>query len=95
MIGPTSKTAVDWVKAKLEADYKMFDLGVPTDFLGIELLYVNARDSSIGKAYCWMHQKRYTLEVLKRFGMSDCKGAARLSMLQALGIREYCYVGSR
>ena len=54
----------------------MFDLGVPTDFLGIELIYVNAKDSATGRAYCWMHQKRYTAEVLKRFGMLDCKGIA-------------------
>ena len=61
-----------------------------TDLLGIALTLfcINAKDSSTGKAYCWMHQKRYTLIISLEvgsvealwyeLGMSDCKGVASM-----------------
>ena len=74
LIGSVSSEGMNYVKSRLEADYKMTDLGVPTDFLGIELKYANAKDSKTGRAYCWLHQTRYANEILKRFGMEDCRG---------------------
>lgn len=52
LIGSQCSKPVEWVKQMLEGDYKMTDLGVPADFLGIELIYVRAAESSTGRAYC-------------------------------------------
>jgi len=50
----------------------MSDLGVPADFLGIEIDFKSASETGTGRATCRLHQTRYTQEILKKFGMEDC-----------------------
>ena len=55
-------------KRKLVADFEMKDLGMMHYFLGMEV-WKNANGISLG-------QGKYVLEILKRFGMMDCKAIA-------------------
>ena len=52
-------------KRKLVAKFEMKDLGMMHYFLGMEVLH-NADGISLG-------QGKYAVEILKRFGMMDCK----------------------
>ena len=52
-------------KRKLTAKFEMKDLGMMQYFLGMEVCQ-NANGISLG-------QGKYTVEILKRFGMIDCK----------------------
>ena len=52
-------------KRKLAVDFEMKDLGMMKYFLDMEV-WQNADGISLG-------QGKYTVEILKRFGMMDCK----------------------
>ena len=52
-------------KRKLAAEFEMKDLGMMHYFLGMEV-WQNADGISLG-------QGKYPVEILKRFGMMDCK----------------------
>ena len=52
-------------KRKLVAEFEMKDLGMMHYFLGMEV-WQNADGISLG-------QGKYAVEILKRFGMMDCK----------------------
>ena len=56
---------IDNTKRKLVAEFEMKDLGMMHYFLGMEV-WQNADGISIG-------QGKYAVEILKRFGMMDCK----------------------
>ena len=58
---------MDWLKAKLEKEYEMSDLGELHYCLGVEF----ARDRA--KKTITMSQRKYIEGVLKRFNMEDCK----------------------
>ena len=55
-------------KRKLAAEFEMKDLGMMHYFLGMEV-WQNADGISLG-------QGKYAVEILKRFGMMDCKAMA-------------------
>jgi hypothetical protein len=55
-------------KRKLAAEFEMKDLGMMHYFLGLE---VWQRSDGI-----FLNQGKYAVEILKRFGMSDCKAMA-------------------
>ena len=81
------------LKAKLEAEYEMTDLGELHYCLGVEF----ARD---GRAKSiTMSQAKYVEEVLKRFGMEDCKPIATpldtKVKLEKLSMEEYDADASR
>ena len=63
-----------WVdtKRKLATEFKMKDLGMMHYFLGMEV-WQNANGISPG-------QGKYTVEILKRFGMMDCKAMSTTPM---------------
>ena len=52
-------------KRKLAVEFKMKDLGMVHYFLGMEV-WQNADGISLG-------QGKYAVDILKRFGMMDCK----------------------
>ena len=52
-------------KRKLDFEFEMKDLGMMHYFLGMEM-WQNADGISLG-------QGKYVVEILKRFGMMDCK----------------------
>ena len=60
---------MDWLivdtKRKLVAEFEMKDLGMMHYFLGMEV-WQNADGISLG-------QGKYAVEIMKRFGMMDCK----------------------
>ena len=56
-----------WLKAKLNAEFKMSDLGELMYCLGVE--FVRDRKARI----ITMSQRKYIKEVLKRFNMEECK----------------------
>ena len=56
---------VDDMKRKLAAEFEMKDLGMMHYFLGMEV-WQNVDGISLG-------QGKYAVEILKRFGMMDCK----------------------
>jgi len=58
---------MDWLKAKLEKEYEMSDLGELHYCLGVEF----ARDCA--NKTITMSQRKYIEGVLKRFNMEDCK----------------------
>ena len=62
-------TGMDWLivdtKRKLAAKLEIKDLGMMHYFLGMEMSQ-NVEGISLGKG-------KYTVEILKRFGMMDCK----------------------
>ena len=53
------------IKGKLGKEFKISDLGELKYFLGIEVVY--------GKSGIYLMQRKYLLDVLFRFGMSECK----------------------
>ena len=55
-------------KRKLTAEFEMKDLGMMHYFLGMEV-WQNTDGISLG-------QGKYVVEILKRFGMMDCKAMA-------------------
>ena len=64
------------VKRKLAAEFEMKDLGMMHYFLGMEV-WQNADGISLG-------QGKYAVEILKIFGMMDCKS---MTTLMALNLR--------
>lgn len=60
-----SKASPESVKRELTRHLEMKDLGPLDHFLGVTFVR-NEKEA-------WLTQKQYTLEVLKRFGMSDCR----------------------
>jgi hypothetical protein len=62
------KSSSQSVREKLAAEFEMKDLGMMHYFLGPE---VWQRQDEI-----FLNQGKYTVEILKRFGMLDCKAMA-------------------
>ena len=56
------------MKKKLTAEFEMKDLGMMHYFLGMEVWW-NADGISLG-------QGKYAVDIMKRFGMMDCKAMA-------------------
>ena len=59
---------IDDTKRKLAVEFEMKDLGMTHYFLGMEVWH-SADGISLG-------QGKYIVEILKRFGMTDCKAMA-------------------
>ena len=59
-----------WCKKKLASEFEMKDLGLMHYFLGLEV-WQRQKDIFLG-------QGKYTIDILKRFGMLDCKSIATL-----------------
>ena len=56
---------IEWCKMLLTSEFKMKDLGLMHDFLGLEVWQ---------RAYeIFLSQGRYIIDILRRFGMMDCK----------------------
>lgn len=51
-------------KGRMKSEFDMTDLGILNYFLGLEFVYTNKG--------IILHQRRYVLEVLKRFNMDRC-----------------------
>jgi histone deacetylase 1/2 len=58
---------IEKLKSQIKAEYRVKDFGRMTEFLGLQWHYAD------GKAK--LSQPKYIQEVLKRFGMEDCKPA--------------------
>ena len=65
-----SKEAIDRVKAELAATFKLKDLGPTSFLLGVQVIY-NQEERTLK-----LSQQQYIVDLLKRFGMSDCKPVA-------------------
>jgi hypothetical protein len=65
-----NKVAIQSLKTKLSAKYRMSDLGPVQQFLGIQI----ERDRQ--KRTLRIHQKPYIEAILKRFQMDNCNGVA-------------------
>jgi hypothetical protein len=61
---------ITWCKRELISEFEMKDLGLMHYFLGLE---VWQRQGEI-----FLAQGKYTMDVLKRFGMMDCKSMSTL-----------------
>ena len=61
---------IGWCKKKLASEFEMKDLGLMHYFLGLEVWY---RHEEI-----FLSQGKYTIDILKRFGILDCKSMATL-----------------
>jgi hypothetical protein len=59
------KHLITWCKHELASEFEMKDLGMMHYFLGLE---VWQRTDEI-----FLSQGKYTIEILRRFGMTDCK----------------------
>ena len=59
---------IGWCKKKLASEFEMKDLGLMHYFLGLE---VWQRQKEI-----FLSQGKYTIDILKRFRMLDCKSIA-------------------
>ena len=57
-----------WCKKKLASEFEMKDLGLMHYFLGLEV-WQRQKETFLG-------QGKYTIDILKRFGMLDCKSIA-------------------
>lgn len=68
VMASTSITAVENVKAKLNSEFDMKDLGALRHILGIEIEY--DREKGLMK----LSQRKYAETVLKKFNMTFCKG---------------------
>lgn len=67
LITGSSSEEIEKVKSMLKAEFEMTDLGHLTYFLGIE--FAETKEGIL------MHQRKYILEVLKRFNMMNCNSA--------------------
>ena len=56
---------IEWSKQQLASEFKMKDLGLMHYFLGIEEWQCEGE--------IFLSQGRYTIDILRRFGMMDCK----------------------
>ena len=62
-----SKEGINRVKSQLAANFKLKDLGPTSWLLGVEVIYNRE------KRTLKLSQRQYIIDVLKRFGMADCK----------------------
>jgi hypothetical protein len=60
-----AKTLIAACKQNLAKEFEMKDLGLMHYFLGLEIWQQEGR--------AFLGQEKYTIEILKRFGMEDCK----------------------
>ena len=65
-----AKRLMEWYKQQLASEFKMKDLGSMHYFLGLE---VWQREDEI-----FLSQGRYIIDILRRFGMMDCKSMTTL-----------------
>jgi len=68
LVTGSSSTCIDQLKEDLKREFEMTDLGALSYFLGLEFAY--------DRRGIIMHQRKYILEVLKKFNMMDCNPAA-------------------
>ncbi len=61
----SSTSLIDYVASQLSSAFDMKDLGFLKYFLGIEFVNVGL--------YLWLLQRKYAMDMLKRFNMLDCK----------------------
>lgn len=61
----SNPSKVDEFKEAMNCEFEMTDLGIMSYFLGME---INQTSSGI-----FVNQRRYAVDVLKRFGMDKCK----------------------
>ena len=61
-------SAISTFKQEMKSEFEMSDLGELSYFLGIEFKRT--------KAGIFMHQSKYTIDVLKRFQMLDCNSVS-------------------
>ena len=64
LITGSSASEIEALKESLKGEFEMTDLGVLSYFLGLEF---QKHDCGL-----FMHQRKYLLEVLKKFKMLDC-----------------------
>jgi hypothetical protein len=67
-----AESLIAWCKHELASEFEMKDLGMMHYFLGLE---VWQRTDEI-----FLSQGKYTVEILRRFGMLDCKFMATSMM---------------
>ena len=56
---------IEWCKQQLDSEFEMKDLGLMHYFLGLEVWHLEHK--------IFLSQGRYTIDILRRFGMMDCK----------------------
>jgi len=61
----SSESLLRWIIASLQQEFAMKDLGALHHFLGVT---VDAHPAGL-----LLHQRQYTLDILERAGMTDCK----------------------
>ena len=64
---------VGWCKQQLASEFEMKDLGLMHHFLGLEVWQCGDE--------IFLNQGRYVVDILRRFGMMDCKSLATSMML--------------
>ncbi|KAL6461003.1 hypothetical protein MHYP_G00309690 [Metynnis hypsauchen] len=74
VVAASNEMCLREVKEKLKSKFKMKDLGHLTHFIGIDF---TQKDGSIK-----MNQSKYIKDILKRFGMAECKTRATPSELK-------------
>ena len=70
-----------WCKKKLASEFEMKDLGLMYHFFRLE---VWLRQEEI-----FLSQGKYTIDILKRFGMLDCKSMATLMDVNLNKMKDY------
>ena len=60
-----SKEDLDHVKTELATKFKLKDLGSTSFLLGVKVDYDQSK--------CTLSQRQYIIDLLKHFGMADCK----------------------
>ena len=74
-----AKRLVTWCKKQLSSEFEMKDLGLMHFFLGLEIW--QQWDAIL------VSQGRYTIDILRRFGMMDCKS---MSTPMTLNLKKLC-----
>ena len=65
IIGGDHLDEVEHIKGLLKQEFEMKDLGELRFFLGIEIIRT--------KTGIWLSQRKYALDMLAKYGMSNCK----------------------
>ena len=79
LIAGNNRQFVDKVKNEFQNRFKMKDLGVAQEFLGIEITR-NRQDRTIH-----LCQSSYALKIINRFGMSNCNSVPTPMVVKTIG----------
>ena len=69
-----AKKLIEWCKQQLAFEFEMKDLGLMNYYLGLEVWQL--------KDEIFLSQGRYTIDILRRSGMMDCKSMSTPMLIQ-------------